>query len=40
MILFRIAAKTLAVVLTLALAVLVFTMGLVWLVARQDDRVS
>ena len=38
MILFRIAAKTLAAVLTLALIVLVFTMGRVWWVARQDDR--
>jgi uncharacterized SAM-binding protein YcdF (DUF218 family) len=38
LILFRIAAKTVAVVLALALAVLVFTMGRVWWVARQDDR--
>ena len=34
----RIAAKSLAVVLTLCLAVLLFTMGRVWWVARQDDR--
>ena len=38
MILFRIALKSVAVVLTLAIAVLVFTMGRVWWVARQDDR--
>jgi uncharacterized SAM-binding protein YcdF (DUF218 family) len=38
LILFRIAVKTLAVVVTLALTVLVFTMGRVWWVARQDDR--
>jgi vancomycin permeability regulator SanA len=35
---FRIAAKSVAVVLTLAVIVLVFTMGRVWWVARQDDR--
>jgi vancomycin permeability regulator SanA len=41
LILFRIAAKSAAVVLALALTVLVFTMGRVWWVARQDDhRVS
>jgi uncharacterized SAM-binding protein YcdF (DUF218 family) len=38
LILFRIAAKTVAVILALALAVLMFTMGRVWWVARQDDR--
>jgi uncharacterized SAM-binding protein YcdF (DUF218 family) len=38
LILFRIALKSVAVVLTLAIAVLVFTMGRVWWVARQDDR--
>jgi vancomycin permeability regulator SanA len=36
--LLRIAAKSVAVVVTLAVAVLVFTMGRVWWVARQDDR--
>jgi uncharacterized SAM-binding protein YcdF (DUF218 family) len=34
----RIAAKSVAVVLALALTVLVLTMGRVWWVARQDDR--
>jgi uncharacterized SAM-binding protein YcdF (DUF218 family) len=38
LILFRIVAKSVAVVLTLAFIVLVFTMGRVWWVARQDDR--
>ena len=38
LILFRIALKSIAVVVTLALAVLVFTMGRVWWVAREDDR--
>jgi uncharacterized SAM-binding protein YcdF (DUF218 family) len=38
LILFRIAAKSVAVVLALALTVLVLTMGRVWWVARQDDR--
>jgi uncharacterized SAM-binding protein YcdF (DUF218 family) len=36
--LFRLALKSVAVVLTLAVAVLVFTMGRVWWVAREDDR--
>jgi uncharacterized SAM-binding protein YcdF (DUF218 family) len=38
LILFRIALKSVAVVVTLAIAVLVFTMGRVWWVAREDDR--
>jgi uncharacterized SAM-binding protein YcdF (DUF218 family) len=36
--LLRIAAKSVAVVLAVAFVVLVFTMGRVWWVARQDDR--
>jgi uncharacterized SAM-binding protein YcdF (DUF218 family) len=38
LILFRIAAKSVAVVVAVALTVLVLTMGRVWWVARQDDR--
>ena len=38
MTLLRIAAKSVAVVLAVAFVVLVFTMGRVWWVARQDDR--
>jgi vancomycin permeability regulator SanA len=38
LIFFRIAAKSVAVVVTLAVVVLLFTMGRVWWVARQDDR--
>ena len=38
MILLRIAARTLAAVLTLALLVLALTAGRVWLAARDDDR--
>jgi uncharacterized SAM-binding protein YcdF (DUF218 family) len=38
LILFRIVAKSVAVVLTLAFIVLVFTMGRIWWVARHDDR--
>jgi vancomycin permeability regulator SanA len=38
LIVFRIAAKSVAVLLTLAVTVLLLTMGRVWWVARHDDR--